>query len=316
MLRYLEITVPKTAASASVMYFLRTEGSLTKKQISQAKFRPEGILRNGHRCRVTETAFPGDILSVCLETASVDSSVLTDSSSLFMPEILYEDRDLLAVNKPAGMVTHPSGIHYEDSLSNSIARYFRSKNEATRIRSIGRLDRETSGVLLFAKNQTAAARLQKQREQGTLKKTYLAFVSGSLPADPDGQIHYISIPLAPDPTSRLKMVLSPDMSLPGSKQAETFYTVLQSNQSSSLVQLTLKTGRTHQIRVHMAGIGHPLLGDSLYNLKDIGSHPFARAALHAEKLTFIQPFTQKEISLEAPLPEDFRLFLLPVRRLL
>ena len=244
--------------------------------------------------------------------------------------MIYEDQDILAINKPAGIVTHPSGSHYSDSLANQVASYFRSKGEPTKVRSIGRLDKETSGILLFARNQTAAARLQNQREEGISEKTYLAAVSGFMPVDEDGAFHRISVPLAPDPDNRLKMVVSTDGTLPGSKHAETLYSVLKSTgpdaaAPASLVMLRLKTGRTHQIRVHMASLGHPLLGDSLYCLSDI-SNPFSRAALHAWKLKFQLPFSidesasdtrasmhhdknaKKEISLEAPLPEDFKKF--------
>lgn len=375
MNRYLTIHIPETAAPAPVSHFLRTQAGLTKKQISQAKFRPSGVQKNGQQCRVTETAYPGDQITVCLETDDVDSLHLesssftissdshsfplsTDSSSYsdstasefagsdanshiyhspsttsqLLPEleILYEDQDILAVNKPAGLVTHPSGSHYSDSLSNQVAAYFRSKDEPTKVRSIGRLDKETSGILLFARNQTAAARLQKQRENGISEKTYLAAVSGSMLEDTDGTFHAITTPLAPDPDNRLKMVISPGSSLPGSKPAVTLYSVLKSTApgsriSASLVMLRLKTGRTHQIRVHMASLGHPLLGDSLYHLSDT-TNLFSRAALHAWKLKFHPPFpagettsgilssipctenAKKEISLEAPLPEDFKKF--------
>lgn len=375
MNRYLTIHIPETAAPAPVSHFLRTQAGLTKKQISQAKFRPSGVQKNGQQCRVTETAYPGDQITVCLETDDVDSLHLESSSftissdshsfplstdsgsysdstasefagsdanshiyhspsttSQLLPEleILYEDQDILAVNKPAGLVTHPSGSHYSDSLSNQVAAYFRSKDEPTKVRSIGRLDKETSGILLFARNQTAAAKLQKQRENGISEKTYLAAVSGSMLEDTDGTFHAITTPLAPDPDNRLKMVISPGSSLPGSKPAVTLYSVLKSTApgsriSASLVMLRLKTGRTHQIRVHMASLGHPLLGDSLYHLSDT-TNLFSRAALHAWKLKFHPPFpagettsgilssipctenAKKEISLEAPLPEDFKKF--------
>ena len=333
MNRYLTIHIPETASPAPVSHFLRTQAGLTKKQISQAKFRPGGVQKNEQQCRVTETAYPGDQITVCLETNNVDSAQLESAPApQFLPElaILYEDQDILAVNKPAGIVTHPSGSHYSDSLSNQVAAYFRSKGEPTKVRSIGRLDKETSGILLFARNQTAAARLQKQRENGISEKTYLAAVSGSMPEDTDGAFHRITTPLAPDPKNRLKMVISPDGSLPGSKPAETLYSVLKSTApgsmiSASFVMLRLKTGRTHQIRVHMASLRHPLLGDSLYHLSDT-TNLFSRAALHAWKLKFQPPFpngettssplssmpctknAKKEISLEAPLPEDFKKF--------
>ena len=319
MERYLEIKVTKPSKVGDI---LRAQAGLTKKQISQAKFRPGGICKNKKQCRVTEHAAVGDVIRVCLETKETDSGQLeapieklpdfsernlneespksTDpvwetAQNLYQNlQILYEDQDLLAVNKPAGMVTHPSGSHYRDSLSNQIAAYFRSKGEATRIRSVGRLDKETSGILLFAGNQVAAARLQKQREEGRLQKTYLAIVEGNFPAEYDRKIQ---VPLA----------------------------VLKSCEDKSLVQLHLETGRTHQIRVHMASLGHPLLGDTLYHenvfkedsinipgqltgRKNSKEKLFTRAALHAWKLIFYHPFTDKKIILEAPMPADFRSF--------
>lgn len=174
MNRYLTIYIPKTAVPAPVSRFLRTQAGLTKKQISQAKFRPGGIRKNGQQCRVTETAYPGDQIIVCLEADDVDSAQLESSSftvyssnhnfqfsadaisysdsaasefagsdvnshiyhslaatSQILPElaIIYEDQDILAINKPAGIVTHPSGSHYSDSLANQVASYFRSKGE-------------------------------------------------------------------------------------------------------------------------------------------------------------------------------------------
>ena len=282
--RYLTIHIPETSAPAPVSHFLRTQAGLTKKQISQAKFRPSGVQKNGQQCRVTETAYPGDQITVCLETDDVDSLHLESSSftissdshsfplstdsgsysdstasefagsdanshiyhspsttSQLLPEleILYEDQDILAVNKPAGLVTHPSGSHYSDSLSNQVAAYFRSKDEPTKVRSIGRLDKETSGILLFARNQTAAARLQKQRENGISEKTYLAAVSGSMLEDTDGTFHAITTPLAPDPDNRLKMVISPGSSLPGSKPAVTLYSVLKSTAPGSRISASL-----------------------------------------------------------------------------
>ena len=314
MNRYLTIYIPKTAVPAPVSRFLRTQAGLTKKQISQAKFRPGGIRKNGQQCRVTETAYPGDQIIVCLEADDVDSAQLESSSftvystnhnfQFSADASSYSDSatsefagsDVNShIYKPAGIVTHPSGSHYSDSLANQVASYFRSKGEPTKVRSIGRLDKETSGILLFARNQTAAARLQNQREEGISEKTYLAAVSGFMPVDEDGAFHRISVPLAPDPDNRLKMVVSTDGTLPGSKHAETLYSVLKSTgpdaaAPASLVMLRLKTGRTHQIRVHMASLGHPLLGDSLYCLSDI-SNPFSRAALHAWKLKFQRPFS-------------------------
>lgn len=330
MERYLEIKIASSKPD-TIGNLLKSEAGLTKRQISQAKFRPGGIQKNKKQCRVTETAQKGDVLRVCLETKETDSFLLENwenkeqqawsssdqsSSNQGSPwkklEILYEDQDLLVVNKPAGMVTHPSGGHYADSLSNQIAAYFRSKGEETRIRSIGRLDKETSGVLLFARNQVAAARLQKQREEGQLQKTYLAIARGNI--DTGDNWYKISLPLAPDRENHLKMTVSPDGKLPGSKTAVTYLKVLASCDEYTVIKVRLETGRTHQIRVHMASIGHPLLGDSLYDMpipeeaaeeKEKKTKQFRRAALHAWKIRFIHPFTGEKMMFETPLPEDF-----------
>lgn len=330
MERYLEIKIASSKPD-TIGNLLKSEAGLTKRQISQAKFRPGGIQKNKKQCRVTETAQKGDVLRVCLETKETDSFLLENwenkeqqawsssdqsSSNQGSPwkklEILYEDQDLLVVNKPAGMVTHPSGGHYADSLSNQIAAYFRSKGEETRIRSIGRLDKETSGVLLFARNQVAAARLQKQREEGQLQKTYLAIARGNI--DTGDNWYKISLPLAPDRENHLKMTVSPDGKLPGSKTAVTYFKVLASCDEYTVIKVRLETGRTHQIRVHMASIGHPLLGDSLYDMpipeeaaeeKEKKTKQFRRAALHACKIRFIHPFTGEKMMFETPLPEDF-----------
>lgn len=335
MERYLEIKIASSKPD-TIGNLLKSEAGLTKRQISQAKFRPGGIQKNKKQCRVTETAQKGDVLRVCLETKETDSFLLENwenkeqqawsssdqsssdqsSSNQGSPgkklEILYEDQDLLVVNKPAGMVTHPSGGHYADSLSNQIAAYFRSKGEETRIRSIGRLDKETSGVLLFARNQVAAARLQKQREEGQLQKTYLAIARGNI--DTGDNWYKISLPLAPDRENHLKMTVSPDGKLLGSKTAVTYLKVLASCDEYTVIKVRLETGRTHQIRVHMASIGHPLLGDSLYDMpipeeaaeeKEKKTKQFRRAALHAWKIRFIHPFTGEKMMFETPLPEDF-----------
>ena len=348
MERYLELKIDQQITEIKIETFLKKNAGLTKRQISQAKFRPDGIMKNGIRCRVTETAHPGDVIRICLEearTASVHledfhNRVIVKDRTDFQPEnlsgsepipaldILYEDKDILAVNKPAGMVTHPTGMHYADSLSNLVAAYFHIKNEQIRVRPVGRLDQETSGIVIFAKNQVAASRLQSVKSPCKLHKQYLAVVSGSLPVDLPDIWHTIDRPLMPDPENHLKMKTAADLSLHSSalsekvKTAVTHYHTIFSSQDWSLVTLKLDTGRTHQIRVHMASVGHPLLGDTLYqkninaNLSyDIDTvqipityiqHPFQRAALHAWRVSFQHPFNQKQITLEAPLPDDFQ----------
>ena len=326
MERYLEFRIDKQTTEIKIEAFLKKNAGLTKRQISQAKFRPDGITKNGIRCRVTETAYPGDVIRICLEEAQTASAHLEnynrkignknqtdfycDEASVPISEtslsldILYEDTDILAVNKPAGMVTHPTGMHYADSLSNLVADYFRKKNEQVCVRPVGRLDQETSGIVVFAKNQVAASRLQYANSPCKICKQYLAIVSGALSVDEPDVWHTIDLPLMQDPENHLKMKTA--VSLSGKiKTAVTHYHTIFSRQDWALITLKLDTGRTHQIRVHMASMGHPLLGDTLYQ-KNNTEHSFQRAALHAWKVSFQHPFKDDLISLEAPLPEDFR----------
>ena len=287
MERYLEFRIDEQTTELKMEAFLKKNAGLTKRQISQAKFRPDGITRNGVRCRVTETIYPGDVIRVCLEEAGTASAHLENyndgirskdlsdfhsnrasapvSETSFSLNILYEDTDILAVDKPAGMVTHPTGMHYTDSLCK-------------------------------------------------IHKQYLAAVSGTLPVDMPGVWHTLDLPLMQDPENHLKMKTAADLSLHSSalsgkiKTAVTHYHTLFSSQDWSLITLKLDTGRTHQIRVHMASTGHPLLGDTLYHSDDKISScaSFSRAALHAWKVSFQHPFRDEMLLLEAPLPFDFR----------
>ena len=313
MKQYLTLSV--STETGSVEHFLRAKAGLTRRQISRAKFSENGILKNGIRCRSTEEISPGDMITVCLEEENTGSShLIPPPSDMIMPAVLYEDSDLIAVNKPAGIPVHPSGKHYNDTLSNQLFSYFSQNGQQFCCRSIGRLDKETSGIVLFAKNRPAASLLQKQRNEGKLLKQYLAAVSGYLPVDTEKSWHTTSFPVMPDPCNPLKMQVlktaAYDFHVTGKvspKSAVTHYRTFYSTPDWSLVLLRLETGRTHQIRVHMAASGHPLLGDPLYgdNRNMPVPHNFQRTALHAWKMEFFHPFTQKRVFLSAALPDDF-----------
>ena len=275
----------------SLEQFLRKEFGLTKRQIRQAKYRESGICVNGTRSRVTTVLNPGDQVSVLLEEEKQESLQIVSGEGEL--RILYEDEDILAVDKPAGIVVHPSHGHYGDSLSNTVARHFRERNISAVIRPVGRLDKDTSGIVLFAKNQVAAARLMKQKEAGIFYKEYLALVQGTL----DICKNTICTDLAKDSQSMMKMKITEN-----GLRAVTHYEVLQVFGEYSLMRVYIETGRTHQIRIHMASIGHPLLGDRLYG-KD--KH-MERTALHAASCSFTQPFTKEEISLRSELPDDMK----------
>lgn len=331
MEKYITFTVDKNMTGLTVEKLLRTNLKLTRKQISRAKFQPDGIRKNGMQCRTTDIVQTGDQIMICIEAAKNDSNHLVSFCEDAHPlEILYEDEDILAVNKPAGILTHPSGAHYADTLSNQVAGYFHKKKISCRIRPVGRLDKETSGIVLFAKNQVSAQRLQVQRESGVLHKQYIAVVKGNFSDDTsassDTAWHTVCFPLRKTVDHPLRMEAVSERSIlftqessarttsPGNTEtllsAVTHYQILYNSPDFSVITLKLDTGRTHQIRAHMKALDHPLLGDNLYQEIfspdfSFGQPDFKRTALHAWKTRFRHPFNNAWISLEAPLPDDF-----------
>ena len=265
--------------------FLKQRLGLSEKEISRAKFREMGICVNGKRCKVQVPLRAGDWIEVLLETKEQVSAHLVPGEGPL--SVLYEDTDVIVLDKPAGLVVHPTGAYYADTLANRLTAYLRENGEDSVIRILGRLDKETSGVVLAVKNRAAGTRLERQREKGELVKTYLAVTEG-IPSPLSGFIH---TPIAADPRRKGRMCVSPE-----GKAAVTRYEVLEQKNGKALVRLQLQTGRTHQIRVHMASVGCPLQGDSLYG------RGAERMALHALRLRFRQPFTGEEIVVETPEP--------------
>lgn len=296
---YLQLKITGEDAGRDVRSFLYQEMGLTTKKISSVKFDSKGILLDGKRVTVRTKVLEGQTLAVLLnDTEQKEEHLVPTKMKL---DILYEDEDLLFVNKPAGLVCHPSQGHYADTLANGVRAYFEKKRERSGIHLLGRLDKDTSGIVGIAKNSVAAERMTAQRSDGTLKKEYLALVSGC-PVPGEGYIDILMEEYR-DELDNNKWKMRRGGRLSG-KKAGTYYRVVQYYSGYSLCALTLTTGRTHQIRFHMAEIGCPLLGDAVY-----GNGPaqtLERAALHAENLTFIHPFTGQKIYLKAELPEDMK----------
>lgn len=308
--------VQKEDAGRILKHFLKTPMGLSQREISRAKFREDGIRINGARRKVNAALLEGDRVEVLLETKREVSTGLTASPEPL--KVLYEDEDLLVADKPSGLKIHPNRKSDGDTLANRLAAYLREQGQDSVIRIVGRLDQDTSGVLLAVKNRAAGARLARQREQGILRKTYLALVQGA----PKEESGWIRLPIGPDLEHRGRMRISTD-----GKPASTWYeTVAVPEQGVSLLRLRIETGRTHQIRVHMAAIGCPLLGDPIYGdaalaksgeVCETGTPPkMKRAALHAAELSFLQPFTGARICVKAGLPEDMREICLPYLRFL
>ena len=268
---------------------LKRRLGLSVRQIRQLKFLSDGITVNGQKQRIVYSVHSGDRIRV---TFSEQNRKVQELPFLEKPlHILYEDEDLLVVDKKAGEVCHPAHGHYQDTLANQAAAYLAGcGSEKAPIRCIGRLDKDTSGTLLFAKNRLAAERLARQKEEGVFRKEYLALVNGIFPVS--NRSGEICLPLAPLPGSLMKMQVSGN-----GKRALTRYEVLCSDRHCSLVLCRIETGRTHQIRVHMAAIGHPLVGDPLYgNDTHVSS---TRTALHAWRLYLKQPVTGEELMIES-----------------
>lgn len=291
MERWLSYQVKKEDEPASVGQILKRKLGMTSGQISRAKFRKPGIVVNGQQARVTEAVRAGDRVRVCVEAAHEESGHLVGAPGCV--EILYEDEDLAVVNKPAGTAVHPSHGHYKDTLANQLVEHYRSRGLGLCVRAVGRLDKDSSGAVLFAKNRVAAARLS---EKGSVEKEYAALVQGHL-ISKDGCVD-MPVKRVEGELNRMQVCRTEK----DAKDAVTFYRVVEEYEDASLVRLHLLTGRTHQIRVHMAYLGHPLLGDGIYGR---GMDPvLKRAALHCRSMTIRHPFTKETIRVEAPLSED------------
>ena len=218
-------------------------------------------------------------------------------------DIRYEDDDLLAINKPIGMLVHPLYVHPNGTLANAILGYYEENGLPYRFHPLHRLDRDTTGLVLIAKRPELQHMLTKN---GTIKlfhRGYLAIACGKLPE----RDAWIDAPLGRKPGSTVEQAVVPVEA--GGKPARTHYVVVdecaasEAHPALSLVRLELETGRTHQIRVHLASLGCPLLGDDLYGA---ASPLIARQALHAERLTFCHPITKEDIVITAPPPADFQ----------
>ena len=271
MKRRLIFAVTREMAGKSVRQFLQEELSFSAHQISRLKFQEEGIRIGGEKVYVSHVLKEGAVLTVGLteqvlrrDTEGGRPGKIWEAPapelSKYPLQVLYEDSDLLIVNKPAGMVCHPSPGHYSDTLANQAAAHLGGTGTAMDMRVTGRLDRDTSGIVTFAGNSEAAAMIQRQREDGRLIKIYLALAEGRFELSEGA----VDCPLRREAPGSPRMICAPD-----GKTARTFYRVLAETEGPdgdprTLLACRIEHGRTHQIRVHMAHIGHPLVGDPLY----------------------------------------------------
>ncbi len=258
------------------------------------------VLVNGRPAKPGYALRSGDEVQVySLQQKNKAANVKPQSLPL---DVVYEDKDLLVVNKAAGMVVHPAPGHHDDTLVNALlARYPDIQKEGTEQRPgiIHRLDKDTSGLIIVARNASTQAALAEQMKRREIVKRYLVLVEGVVALDQGS----IDAPIGRNPRHRQQMAIT----AVGSREARTHFRVLERFQRHTLLLVELETGRTHQIRVHLKAIGHPIVGDPVYGSGSIirGS-TLKRQFLHASQLRFTHPTTGAVMDLEAPLPDDLQ----------
>jgi 23S rRNA pseudouridine1911/1915/1917 synthase len=219
-------------------------------------------------------------------------------------DIVYEDEHVLVLNKPAGLVVHPGSGNWKGTLLNALLHHSPQLAAIPRAGIVHRLDKDTSGLLVVAKTLRAQTELVRQLQARTVKREYLALVHGVVRSGGE-----VSAPVGRDPRSRTRMAV-----VPAGRSARTRYRVAKRFSRASLLECSLDTGRTHQIRVHMQSLGHPLVGDPVYRRgRPAGEARIKRQALHAARLEFSHPVSGARRRFEAPLPEDFRALLVSLR---
>lgn len=283
----LRLTIPRSWAGRTVKSILSNELRLSRGQINVLK-KSGGIHLNGVPVTVACLLKGGEDL--ILHILPLTQDLLPERLPL---SIIYEDPDLVLIDKPAGMLVHPVRFQPGGTLANALAYHWRKNNEAASFHPVHRLDQQTSGLVLVAKNPWAHQQLSLQIEENKINRLYFALCRGT-PEQISGKI---SAPIKKSPAG-IKRIISP-----AGKPSFTRYRAIEPFPGGALLAVKLFTGRTHQIRVHLSHLGLPLWGDPLYGCPD---PEFPRPALHAVRLRFIHPRTGRRVKFTSPLPEDFR----------
>ncbi len=296
MTRTYEYIIDSKHNNITVSCYLR-EHLYTHQIITLLKHTENSILVNNIWVHVNHCLSTGDILHITVPEIPVNEKIEPCDIPL---DIIFEDEDIVIINKPAGMPIHPSLKHYTGTLANALTYYYLNEKSPFIFRCINRLDRDTTGITIVAKNIYSAAVLSAQMRNRQIKRTYIAIVEDILnPSE-----GCISAPIARVNDS----IITRCVDFENGERAVTNYKVLNNTNSPygplSFVELHLETGKTHQIRVHMSYLGHPLIGDFLYNPDSAYNELIGRQALHASKIQFTHPITGKFMSIVAPLPKD------------
>lgn len=289
--RKLIYTITQSHNGQTVEKYLKSQG-YSSANITAIKKMPQNVLINGTWVHMNHQLTINDELTVNIHENISSEKIPPVKMDL---DIIYEDEDIIVINKPAGLSIHPSLNHYEDSLANGLAYYFESQNKPFIFRCANRLDKNTSGLTVIAKHLVSANILSTQVKDRLLSREYYAIVKGSLPQK-EGSIDA--------PIGRIDdSIITRQVDFSSGQPAITHYQVIEEKNGHSLLSIHLETGRTHQIRVHMKYIGYPLIGDYLYN-PDF--EYMTRQALHSHRLCFMHPITGQPLEFVAPLCDDMK----------
>lgn len=292
--RILTYSISKHDARLRIEQFLRRRG-FSGQNLTDLRKIPGSVCVNQTPCILKTVLQPKDILTVTITTTSSSPNILPVPIPF---DLVYEDEDLLVVNKPAGMPVHPSAKNHDNTLANALAWYYQEQGLPFVFHCTNRLDRDTSGLVLVARHSYSATRIAQMTKNREIHREYRAIVRG-IPAPSEGTI---DAPLGRKAGSIIERTVDFEQGEP----AITHYQVVESKNGHSLLALQLETGRTHQIRIHLKHLGYPLVRDYLYNpdMEFIN-----RQALHAYHLRFSHPVTGEKMEFTAPLPEDMKAIL-------
>lgn len=297
----MNIVIGNELAGLTVKDWLCKNG-ISRGLVTQLKKRADGITVNGEHATVRRVLSAGDVLSIAADDRTEDENGLLVPTEIPL-DIIYEDGDMIAVNKPSDMATHPSLGHFDDTLANGLAHYFAARGRPFVFRAVNRLDRDTSGVVLVAKNRISAARLTALMQSGRIHKTYVAILNGRISPE-SGRIN------AAIRRRKASIMLREvcDDGAEGARAAITEYSTLYASDSASIVQAEPITGRTHQLRVHFSHFGCPIVGDGFYGSAETDPTEYdrlmTRQALHAASLRI--EFEDRTVTLSAELPSDMQ----------
>lgn len=286
----LEYIVTDLSLYKTVRQVLKIEFNMSNRLISKLKLN-KCILLNNKETYLDRLLSIGDIVVCNLDFEECSDNIVPCKIDL---DIIYEDDALLVINKIPNIAVHPSILHYDNSLANGVKYYFNSIGLNKKIRPVNRLDKDTSGLVIFAKNEYIQECLIKQMQQNSFYKEYVALLCGNL----ENNCGKIEAPISRKENSIIERCINPS-----GDYALTYYELIKNYSNFCLVKFVLKTGRTHQIRIHSSYINHPILGDTLYGTT---SNLINRQALHCNKLCFTHPVTKKELKLNAPIPFDMQ----------